>query len=179
MIKQISAFAIATVLHVGAASAQEMKAFEVDEDVAFAMKLWTVLESEKFVGPNRIHAQPFEGNPPHGGIQQVLGTDVNVDGRTVRVLVKANHGGEGISVESVYDNSNKNLGAYTVMFKRENGYDDENQNWFWAKYNAKGELDKNPKGAKIAGHFVKGAEKGCIACHTATGGADLKTLTEK
>lgn len=141
MIKQISAFAIATVLHVGAASAQEMKAFEVDEDVAFAMKLWTVLESEKFVGPNRIHAQPFEGNPPHGGIQQVLGTDVNVDGRTVRVLVKANHGGEGISVESVYDNPNKNLGAYTVMFKRENGYDDENQNWFWAKYNAKGELD--------------------------------------
>jgi len=179
MIKQISAFAIATVLHVGAASAQEMKAFEVDEDVAFAMKLWTVLESEKFVGPNRIHAQPFEGNPPHGGIQQVLGTDVNVDGRTVRVLVKANHGGEGISVESVYDNPNKNLGAYTVMFKRENGYDDENQNWFWAKYNAKGELDKNPKGAKIAGHFVKGAEKGCIACHAATGGAYLKTLTEK
>ncbi len=88
MIKQISAFAIATVLLVGAASAQEMKAFEGDEDVAFAMKLWTVLESEKLVGPNRIHAQPFEGNPPHGGIQQVLGTDVNVDGRMARVWLK-------------------------------------------------------------------------------------------
>ena len=133
MIKQISAFAIATVLLVGAISAQEMKAFGSDEDVAFAMKLWTILESEKLVGPNRIHAQPFEGSPPHGGIQQVLGTDVNVDGRTARVLVKANHGGEGISVESACDNPNKNLSAYTVMFKRENGYDDENKNWFWAK----------------------------------------------
>ena len=62
-----------------------------------------------------------------------MGTDVNVDGRTARVLVKANHAGEGISVESAYDNPNKNLNAYTVMLKRENGYDDENKNWFWAK----------------------------------------------
>ena len=133
MFKQISAFAIATVLLVGAISAQEMKAFGSDEDLAFAMKLWTILESEKLVGLNRIHVQPFESSPPHGGIQQVLGTDVNVDGRTARVLVKANHGGEGISVESAYDNPNKNLSAYTVMFKRENCYDDENKNWFWAK----------------------------------------------
>ena len=50
---------------------------------------------------------------------------------------------------------------------------------FGQKYNAKGELYKNPKGAKIAGRFMKGAEKGRIACHTATGGADLETLTEK
>ena len=50
---------------------------------------------------------------------------------------------------------------------------------FGQKYNAKSELDKNPKGAKIAGRFMKGAEKGCIACHTATGGADLETLTKK
>ena len=50
---------------------------------------------------------------------------MNVDGRTARVLVKANHAGEGISVESAYDNPNKNLNAYTVMLKRENGYDDE------------------------------------------------------
>ena len=45
MFKQISAFAIATVLLVGAISAQEMKAFGSDEDLAFAMKLWTILES--------------------------------------------------------------------------------------------------------------------------------------
>ena len=153
--------------------------FGGDDDVAFAQRLWAALMSQRLVGPNRIHVQPFEGNEPHGSIQQVLGTTVTVDGRTARAIVKVNHGGPDVDVQAVYDNPNKFIGAYTVMYAREAGYDDDNQNWFWAKYLPTGELDKNPKGAMIAGRFMKGADAGCIACHVAAGGDDLETLTSK
>ena len=62
---------------------------------------------------------------------------------------------------------------------RDAGYDPENKDWFWAKYLPSGELDKNPNGMQLAGRVAKGAEVGCIACHTAAGGEDLETLTSK
>jgi hypothetical protein len=66
----------------------------------------------------------------------------------------------------------KHLGAVTVMFKREDGYDADNQNWFWAKYLPDGSLDKNPKGMQLAGRVAKGADAGCIACHSTAEGDD-------
>ena len=149
------------------------------EDISFAKSLWSALEKAEFVGPKRINVRPFEGNEPHGAIQQVLGKVITVAGKTGKVLVKVNHGGKEASVATVYDNPNKFLGAYTVMFKREAGYDPENKDWFWAKYNKSGGLMTNPKKMQLAGRVAKGAEKGCIFCHVAAGGEDLETLTEK
>ncbi len=60
----------------------------------------------------------------------------------------------------------KHLGAITVMFRREAGYDEDNQNWFWVKYLPDGSLDKNAKGMALAGMVAKGADVGCIACHS-------------
>lgn len=176
MFKKLGTIVALTMAIALPATAQD---FGGNADIDFANKLWSALETARLVGPDRINVQPFEGNEPHGAIQQAYATTVAVGGRVARVLVKANHGGPGIDVSAVYDNPNKHLGAYTVMFKREAGYDPENQDWFWAKYNPSGQLDKNPKGAAIAGKFMKGKDKGCIACHTATGGDDLETLTSK
>lgn len=175
----VSAFSLAILGGISTQGHAADPAFGGKDDIAFAQKLWAKLMSKQLVGPDRIHVQPFEGNQPHGAIQQVLGMDIELDGRKAQVIVKVNHGGPSVDVQAVYDNPNKHLGAYTVMFKREDGYDAENKNWFWAKYNPVGELDKNPKGAAIAGRFMKGADKGCIACHTAAGGEDLITLTSK
>ena len=61
----------------------------------------------------------------------------------------------------------------TVMFKREDGYDTANQNWFWAKYNPDGSLDITPNGVRLAGRIAKGKPKGCIACHLRAEGGDL------
>jgi hypothetical protein len=58
------------------------------------------------------------------------------------------------------------------MFKRETGYDADNQDWFWVKYKANGELHTNDKGMQLAGRVAKGKPKGCIACHTAAPGGD-------
>jgi hypothetical protein len=156
-----------------------MAPFGGKQDASFAKKIWDALAAKHIVGPDRINVRPFEGHEPHGAIQQVWGTTVTIDGRTAKVLVKANHGGKGASVQSVYDNPNKYLGAYTVMFKREKGFDPENKDWFWAKYTPKGTLAKNPKGMMLAGRVAKGMDKGCIACHSGAGGEDLETLTEK
>ena len=149
------------------------------EDVKFARELWQVLKKNKMVGQNRINVRPFAGNEPHGAIQQVLGSRVTVAGRKARVLVKANHGGKGLEIEHVYSSPNKFLKAYTVMFKREAGYDPQNKDWFWAKFDTKGELMRNPKKMLLAGRVAKGMDKGCIACHTAAGGTDLEVLTDK
>jgi hypothetical protein len=72
-----------------------------------------------------------------------------------------------VTVEEVEDDSNKHLDAVTVMFKWEKGCNTENLDWFWAKYGADGSLDKNPKGAALAGRVVKGADVGCIAWNRA------------
>ncbi|MGJ8569072.1 MAG: cytochrome P460 family protein [Hoeflea sp.] len=178
--KSIMMLAAAAVIGaVSVASAQDAP-FGNAEDTDYANKLWDVMVEQNLVGENSIKVRPFEGNEPHGAIQEVLATAATLDGHSGRLLVKRNHGGkEDLSVEEVYDDPIGNLVAITVMFKRESGYDTENQDWFWAKYLPSGELDKNPKGMQLAGRVAKGADEGCIACHTAAGGEDLETLTSK
>ena len=51
------------------------------------------------------------------------------------------------------------------MLQREAGYDDDNDNWFWAKYAPDGSVMANPKGMKLAGRVAKGMPAGCISCH--------------
>lgn len=149
------------------------KAFGGKEDVAFAMKLWSALRAAKMVGPDRINVQPFQGNEPHGSIQQVLDGKVSVAKRSGRVIVKVNHMAKDI--KSVYAEPNKAIGAYTVMFKKPAGYDPENKDWFWVKYRHDGEIDSD-KGMLLAGRVAKGMADGCIACHRAIGGDDLEIL---
>lgn len=148
-------------------------------DAAYAADIWKAMKAVHLVGPNAINVRPYEGNHPHGAIQQVLDSKIKVRGRMARVILKRNFGGKGVTVQSVYDNPTKNMGAITVMFKREKGYDPEDLDWMWIKYKPDGSLHKNPKGMMLAGKVAKGMEKGCIACHKAAGGADLETLTEK
>jgi hypothetical protein len=160
------------VLGVAVQSADEPP-FGGPKSVATAKTLWQALEKQKFVGPGRINVQPFEGNQPHGAIQQVVSGPITVDGRTAKVIVKVNHGGEGATVASVYADPNKNLRAYTVMYKMLEGYDPAAKDWFWAKYAPDGALDNSPDGKPLAGRVVM-----CVACHKATGGDDLETLTK-
>lgn len=172
------AFVVAAGLVTGSAFAKE-PFFGGKTDVQFAGKIWESMEKHNLVGDNSINVYPFKGNEPHGAIQQVIDTDLTVDGTTSRILVKRNHGGPGASIKSVYANPKKHLKAITVMYQRESGYDAENKNWFWAKYLPDGTIDKNPKGALLAGRIGKNAGAGCIACHRALGGSDLETLTIK
>lgn len=149
--------------------------FGTKTDTEYSKALWDALVSAKLVGPNSINTKPYEGVHPHGAILQTLESKVTVNGRTAHVVVKKNHAGkEGLTENDVWQDPNKYLGAITVMFKREAGYDPDNQDWFWVKYKADGSLHKNPKGMMLAGKVAKGAPagKGCINCHQKAGGGD-------
>ena len=106
--------------------------------MAFAAQLWRVLSEARLVGPRSIIAQPYEGTDPHGVILMTISSEVSVGGRESAVIVKKNYMGEDISIESVATNPSLFLGAVTVMFQREPGYDPGNQDWFWVKYKADG-----------------------------------------
>ncbi len=152
--------------------------FGTDEDVGYAKKLWSVMADMHLVGPGMIRAKPYEGTEPHGMMLETFYTTATVDGHTGTLIVKRNFGPAGVEADAVLAEPEKHLGAITVMFRREKGYDPDNQDWFWVKYRPDGSLDKNPKGMMLAGRVAKGADKGCIACHSGAGGDDYIFTTD-
>ncbi len=173
------AIAAGVALTAVASNTSQIKAQEAPfgdpDSIGYAETLWRVMEEARLVGDDTIKVRPFEGSDPHGTVQEVLATTATIAGHTGRLVVKRNHASD--SIDAVYDDPIGNLDAITIMFKREEGYDPENQNWFWAKYLPDGELDQNEAGMHLAGRVAKGMDSGCIACHTATGGEDLEVLT--
>lgn len=166
---------------VGAVLAQTPEAvfFGGDEDAAFAERLWRELAAARLVGPNAVTSRPYEGVEPHGAILVTLQVDLTVGDHTGAVIIKNNYMGESVSVSSVADNPDLNLAAVTVMFRRAVGYDNENLDWFWAKYSADGSLQTNPQGLRLAGRIGKNPQDACIACHKFAPGDDYVFLNDQ
>ena len=115
--------------------------FGFDTDVAYSSQLWETLSAERIVGDNAVAKKPFFGGAkPHGMILELAYQPVTIGGHTGFVVVKKNYDGDGVSINAVEKNRSKYLHSITVMYQREAGYDEDNQNWFWAKYGPKGEL---------------------------------------
>jgi len=148
--------------------------FGNDSDVNDAQKVWKASVTAGLVGKESIVTRPYKGMPPHGLILELLEkNNVEIDGHKGALVVKKNYGGNGLTIEDVIGNPDKYLKAVTIMYKREAGYDDENKNWFYAKYAPDGSLLTNPKKMLLAGRVAKGAPTGCIACHKAASGGDF------
>ncbi len=158
--------ALALALLTAPLSAQNMPPFGTEEDTAYAQLLWDVMASAKLVGDGALMSAPYDGSPPHGKMLETFYTTATINGHTGTLIVKRNYGPEGVTADEILANPGMHLGAITVMYQREKGYDADNQDWFWVKYLKDGSLDKNPKGMALAGRVAKGADKGCIACHS-------------
>ncbi|MCF6301775.1 MAG: cytochrome P460 family protein [Devosiaceae bacterium] len=156
----------------------QMAPFGNDEDVSYAAQLWAAMEAINLAGPDAIRSYPYEGVEPHGFVLETLYAKATLGDLTGDLVVKRNYGPAGVEIEAVQANAAQHLGAVTVMFKREAGYDDENNNWFYAKYLPDGSLDKNPAGVELAGRVAKGMDQGCIACHSAAPGEDFIFTTD-
>ncbi|MBT4520239.1 MAG: hypothetical protein HOC23_09555 [Halieaceae bacterium] len=149
-------------------------------DVNYADQLWRSLLAERIAGPNPFTNPPFFGGArPHGTILELAHKNIAVAGHNGFVVVKKNYDGEGVSVAAVAADRQRFLSSITVMFERESGYDEDNQNWFWVKYRPDGTLfDKVVAGKSVAlaGRISKGATAqdsgGCIYCHSSAGGGD-------
>lgn len=153
------------------ASAGEMP-FSGPDSVSYSEELWSALSSASMVGDPASNPAPYKGVHPHGAVLTTATGEVTIGEHTGKVIVKKNFGGEGVSTDSVASDPAKYLKAVTVMFQREDGYDADNQNWFWAKFKADGSLHQNDKGMQLAGRVAKGKPVGCISCHTSAPGGD-------
>jgi len=155
-----------------AATGNAAPPFGSEADVRYAAQLWNALAEQRLVGEHTIVTWPYEGSPPHGAILELYVTKVTIGGHTGTAIIKKNYRGENLTVEAVASDPARYLKSITVMYRRETGYDPDNQNWFWVKYTPDGGLMTNPKGMKLAGRVAKGAPKGCIACHSSAPGGD-------
>ncbi len=172
---QGAALALALGWAAPAAIAQEAT-FGTEEDTAYAALLWEAMIAADMAGDAMVMSFPYQGVEPHGMLLETFYLTASVDGHEGDLIVKRNYGPEGVSVSEVLGDPATHLGALTVMFRREEGYDPENQDWFWAKYLPDGTLDQNPAGMALAGRVAKGADQGCIACHS--GEADYLFTTD-
>ncbi len=156
----------------------QMAPFGAKDDVAYAADLWAAMKAMKLAGDGAIHGTLYEGTEPHGAVLETFYATATVNGHTGDLVVKRNYGPKDVDTDVVQMAPGKHLGAVTVMFRREAGFDADNKNWFWAKFLPDGSLDKNPKGMQLAGKVAKGAKKGCIACHTGAPGGDYLFTTD-
>lgn len=175
--KLLLAAATATVFLAGCASSGMNKTmdsmpFSGPNSVDYSKSLWKSISSTRLVGSSAMADKPYKGTHPHGAVLETLTSKATVGGHTGTVVVKRNYGGPGVSISNVSGDRAKYLKAVTVMFKREKGYDSDNQDWFWAKYKPDGSLHTNPKGMMLAGRVAKGKPVGCISCHKAAPGGD-------
>ena len=146
---------------------QQPPPFGGPEDVGYADSLWRALAEAHLIGDDPIRTMPYEGTEPHGAILEYLEQALAVEGQVGLSIVKKNYRGEDLARDEVLRNPNEHLESITVMFRREEGYDSDNRNWFWAKYNPDGSLQAAPQGMQLAGAVV-----GCIECHSAVPGED-------
>lgn len=142
-------------------SSQDM-AFGSASDIAFAEKVWKAMDGYQAW---KMASDYYPGTSPHGKFLRLYYNVINVDDMSYHVIVKDNFGGEGATMETVSGSPDDYLAAVTIMVQREDGYDPDNDNWFWVKYGPDGSILKNPKGIALAGRVAKGTGSGCIACH--------------
>ncbi|MFC1718255.1 cytochrome P460 family protein [Candidatus Poribacteria bacterium] len=148
--------------------------FGGDADVAFANKLWEGIEGYT---EWPIKSKVYVGQSPHGAYLRMYYNVVNLDGKPYHIIIKDNYmgkdaAGNEVDLETVAKSPQKYLAAVTPMVQREDGYDSDNNDWFYAKFNPDGTIAKNPKDMLLAGRVAKGMDAGCIACHKAAKGND-------
>ena len=145
-----------------------------EPDIAYAKKLWEVSIAKKFAGPDRIITLPYRGHDPHGLLLENFYGSAVIDGHKGTLIMKTNYGPEGVTVDQVLANPNRHLGAYTLMFQREAGYDPKNGDWFWAEYGPDGKLLDALVNKPLAGRVGL-----CIDCHQAADGDDMMFMSSQ
>lgn len=156
-------------------SSQDMP-FGSEAEVAFAEKLWKAMDGYE---DWKMSSDFYPGTSPHGKFLRLYYNMVKVDGEDYHLIIKDNYGGEGATMETVSESPDEYLAAVTIMLQREDGYDPDNDNWFWVKYGPDGSIMTNPKGVALAGRVAKGTGSGCIACHKDARGGDYIFVNDR
>lgn len=175
MKKFVTGLALAGTLAAGAVIAQTTG---TDDDVAFADAIWAEMVSLNLAGDGAIMGLPYLGGPPHGEMLETFYVNAEIMGETGLLVIKRNYGPLDVTADEVLADPAGHLGAITVMFQREEGYDADHDDWFYAKFLPDGMMDTNPMGMALAGAIGRDLSGGCIACHINAGGDDYLFTTD-
>jgi len=160
---------LAAVMLAGSVPAVSEAPFGGQADRQFATDLWSAM-GDYTQWP--MQSDVYPGTSPHGAFLRMYYNLVHVQGEPYHVIVKDNYGGPDASEQAVPLDPARYLEAVTIMVQREAGYDPQNGDWFWVKYQPDGAIAENDEGTALAGRVAKGASQGCIACHGNAGGGD-------
>ena len=145
--------------------------FGGQEDMSRAGDLWNTMKDyrswKSYPGLDGWQ----DGMSPHGDFQKYYINNIAASNTTSprdrSIIIKENYGAK----------DDTKLGSITVM-KKLYGYDPENKDWFWVKFDPKGNVMKNPKNMHLAGRVAKGMSKGCISCHSNADGGDYLFIND-
>lgn len=168
----VSQFGVAIADEAGGMKAEKtagmQEPFGGKADVMFGGMLWKAMDGyQNWL----VKSDYFKGVSPHGSVNRIYWNVLTVEGKPYNVIVKENYDGNGATVESVAATPDKYLKAITVMVQRETGYDSEDNDWFYVRYDPDGTIPMANKMA-MAGRVAKGMESGCLPCHKKAGGDD-------
>lgn len=131
-------------------------------DEPFEVRFWNYLKQAQYKNWAPLPGQTdgfYPGNSPHGEKVKLYANRAAAahadDPPFGSILVKEN-----------YDASGKSLMAITVMY-RSKGYDPENGDWVWTKFEPDGEV------AVMNGMKLTGKIGMCVQCHKSAEGGDF------
>ncbi len=104
-------------------------------------------------------ADYYPGQSPHGAFLKMY-----INRTAAADPVNLPHG--SVIIKENYGEDQKTLMAVTVMY-RSQGYDSQNGDWYWAKYNPDGTVAMKGD-VRLAGRV-----QGCIDCHSGAQGNDF------
>jgi len=134
----------------------------------FEDRFWEWLQKVEYQNWGPMPGQSadyYPGESPHGAFLKVYanrlasGSSQNMPYGSI--IVKENYGAD-----------RQTLMAVTVMY-RAKGYDADNGDWYWAKYEPTG------RAARMNGRPVAGRVATCAECHSGAGGNDFVFLNDQ
>lgn len=163
----IAAAAVLAVLLVTLFSCKNTESNESDQE-GMAMKkgpgkfMTDFKESDKFF---TLMDGMKEGKSPHGKTQ--IWYSSNVKGMLGKSSFEVPEG--TVAIKPFDKDDEEGLDGIAVMIKKEEGYDPDNNDWYYAMYTAKGEIMEKPEPGKV---------KMCIDCHASASAKDYLAGTE-
>jgi hypothetical protein len=139
------------------------------DDLALADSLWKVINNKKsgyrsWKSWKGAKVEMVPGRSPHGAFLKTFVSPKSSASAEIPL--------DAILVKENFSEDKKTMVAITAMWRLA-GYDPDNFDWFWAKYNPDGSLDSDPHRVKLAGRIGKGTDTGCVSCHAQSKGEDL------
>ena len=135
------------------------KSLGTPADQENADSLWQAMSGHEQWAPFEGHEGLQPGVSPHGKFVRVFVNPIGADTQEApaygTIIVKENYSSEDLT----------SLESLTIM-QRSEGYDPDNDDWFWARYTPAGELTHS------------GKVESCSNCHFDAGGDDFVFLND-